>query len=293
MWASPAAAVVPPSPVVVVVRAHVRPPLFLLPLFLILLIPSSSSCLAFSAPPLPLAPRVSSLSTPLAIPEPRSMLSPPPRGRAIFHLSIFSYVPRVFVAPLSAVGAGPVAPSDAPPSHEEEGGNLKEEESGGGGAGGQRLDPTAVEWRLRSDPNATKSRRERWTLLLASKAIRWDCLLRRRAVPPILCPKGGRAVLEAHYRGEESDARRGECMLVRVRSFRRSGPAPRGGGGGGGCEGEATKREGGWARRGRERAPKSSKMSGGNRRRFGPGIRWNGTGERLFFLPSRLSRLRR
>lgn len=63
-----------------------------------------------------------------------------------------------------------------------------------------------IEWRLRPSPETS-----RWRRILvraAAKAIRLECRLLRNPVPPILCPKGGAAVLEA-YKGRKKIARFG------------------------------------------------------------------------------------
>lgn len=55
-----------------------------------------------------------------------------------------------------------------------------------------------IEWRLR--PQKGTPLLKRLSLRAASKLIKVDCLLRRKEVPPVLCPKGGQAVLQAYYR---------------------------------------------------------------------------------------------
>ncbi len=53
-----------------------------------------------------------------------------------------------------------------------------------------------IEWRLR--PPEDTPMMEKLKLQAAANAIRTECLLRDEPVPPVLCPKGGRAVLEAY-----------------------------------------------------------------------------------------------
>jgi GNAT superfamily N-acetyltransferase len=53
-----------------------------------------------------------------------------------------------------------------------------------------------IEWRLR--PPEDTPLIEKMKLQAAAKAIRAECLLREQPVPPVLCPKGGRALLEAY-----------------------------------------------------------------------------------------------
>jgi GNAT superfamily N-acetyltransferase len=57
-------------------------------------------------------------------------------------------------------------------------------------------------WKLR--PADGVSRRRRLWLRFAANAIRLDCMLKRQEPPLVLCPKGGHAVLEAHYRPTSS-----------------------------------------------------------------------------------------
>jgi GNAT superfamily N-acetyltransferase len=53
-----------------------------------------------------------------------------------------------------------------------------------------------IEWRLR--PSEETPRMERIKQRAAAKAIRAECLLKGEPVPPVLCPKGGKAILEAY-----------------------------------------------------------------------------------------------
>lgn len=61
------------------------------------------------------------------------------------------------------------------------------------------LNHTNIVWKVRPPPN-TVSRRKRVWLRLAANIIRLDCLIKGQEPPLVLCPKGGQAVLEAHYR---------------------------------------------------------------------------------------------
>lgn len=55
-----------------------------------------------------------------------------------------------------------------------------------------------IEWRLR--PQKGTQLLKRISLRAASNLIKLDCLIRRKDAPPVLCPKGGQAVLQAYYR---------------------------------------------------------------------------------------------
>jgi hypothetical protein len=65
------------------------------------------------------------------------------------------------------------------------------------------LNHTDIVWKVRPPPN-TVSRRKRLWLRLAANIIRLDCLIKGQQPPLVLCPKGGQAVLEAHYRPNDS-----------------------------------------------------------------------------------------
>ena len=56
-----------------------------------------------------------------------------------------------------------------------------------------------IEWRLR--PPEGTSLLDRCKLKLGANILRLDSKLKGRSLPPVLCPKGGRAVLEAYYKG--------------------------------------------------------------------------------------------
>lgn len=55
-----------------------------------------------------------------------------------------------------------------------------------------------IEWKITTFEDTTKL--QRLKLRLASKAIRLDCAIKGQTSPPVLCPKGGKAVLEARIR---------------------------------------------------------------------------------------------
>jgi hypothetical protein len=59
-----------------------------------------------------------------------------------------------------------------------------------------------IVWKLR--PPSEISRRRRLWLRFAANVIRLDCLIKRQEPPLVLCPKGGKAVLEAHFRPNNS-----------------------------------------------------------------------------------------
>jgi hypothetical protein len=61
-----------------------------------------------------------------------------------------------------------------------------------------------IMWKVRPPPEVSRWRRL-W-LRFAANAIRLDCMLKREELPPVLCPKGGQAVLEAHYRSSNSSS---------------------------------------------------------------------------------------
>lgn len=58
-----------------------------------------------------------------------------------------------------------------------------------------------IEWRLSPDPNIPTL--EKLKIKAAAKAIRLELLLKNEPVPPILCPKGGKAELEAYREGKK------------------------------------------------------------------------------------------
>lgn len=57
-----------------------------------------------------------------------------------------------------------------------------------------------IVWKLRP-PEGTGRRKRLW-LRFAANLIRLDCILLRKQLPTALCPKGGRALLEAHTHDE-------------------------------------------------------------------------------------------
>ena len=63
----------------------------------------------------------------------------------------------------------------------------------------KQLEHTDIEWRLR--PPEGTSRIDRLKLKVGANILRLDAKLRGQKMPPILCPRGGQAVLEAYYKG--------------------------------------------------------------------------------------------
>ena len=63
------------------------------------------------------------------------------------------------------------------------------------------LSHSDIEWRLR--PPESTSRFKRWKIKLGAAILRLDCKLKGEKVPQVLCPRGGRALLEAYYKGKE------------------------------------------------------------------------------------------
>ena len=59
-----------------------------------------------------------------------------------------------------------------------------------------------VEWKLR--PPEDSSRLQRLKFKLGANILRLDSKLRGSELPSVLCPRGGRALLEAYYKGEKS-----------------------------------------------------------------------------------------
>ncbi|KAL7488258.1 hypothetical protein ACHAW6_013842 [Cyclotella cf. meneghiniana] len=55
-----------------------------------------------------------------------------------------------------------------------------------------------IDWRLR--PPEGTSLLDRFKLKIGANILRLDSKLKGRSLPPVLCPKGGRAVLEAYYK---------------------------------------------------------------------------------------------
>lgn len=63
---------------------------------------------------------------------------------------------------------------------------------------GRDLNHADIVWKVRPPPEVSTIKRL-W-LRLAANTIRLDCMIKRQQAPLVLCPKGGQAVLEAHYR---------------------------------------------------------------------------------------------
>ena len=62
----------------------------------------------------------------------------------------------------------------------------------------KKLEHSDIIWKVRPPPET--SRLKKIWLRLAANLIRLDCKLMGKEMPVVLCPKGGQAVLEAHYR---------------------------------------------------------------------------------------------
>ena len=67
----------------------------------------------------------------------------------------------------------------------------------------QNLSHSDIEWRLR--PPEGTSRFDRLKLKLGANLLRLDCKLKGGELPHVLCPRGGRALLEAYYKGKKHD----------------------------------------------------------------------------------------
>jgi len=81
----------------------------------------------------------------------------------------------------------------------------------------QLLTHADIEWRLR--PPEGTSRLDRLKIELGANIIRADRKLRGLPSPPLLCPKGGRALLEAYYKepGEEKKKKVGRFGITTAR----------------------------------------------------------------------------
>lgn len=62
------------------------------------------------------------------------------------------------------------------------------------------LEHSDVEWRLR--PPEGTSRLQRMKLKLGASILRLDSKLRGQTLPPVLCPRGGQALLEGYLKGD-------------------------------------------------------------------------------------------
>lgn len=83
-----------------------------------------------------------------------------------------------------------------------------------------KLQHSDIVWKVRPTPG-TSYLRKIW-LRLASNLIRLDCKVMGKPLPLVLCPKGGQAVLEAHYRPDSSSAYR---RIARFGFTTESGPS--------------------------------------------------------------------
>jgi hypothetical protein len=61
-------------------------------------------------------------------------------------------------------------------------------------------------WKIRPPPETSRVRK--MITRIAANLIRLDCLVRRVDQPILLCPKGGQAVLEAHYRSPNNSSKK-------------------------------------------------------------------------------------
>lgn len=75
-----------------------------------------------------------------------------------------------------------------------------------------------VVWRLRPPPEYPLH--QRIMLRLASNALRLESLLKKTPLPIVLCPQGGKAVLEAHYQTDGGDLKK----IARFGITTQSGP---------------------------------------------------------------------
>lgn len=62
-----------------------------------------------------------------------------------------------------------------------------------------RLSHSDIEWRLR--PPEGTSRMDRLKFKLGTNILRLESKLKGNTLPPVLCPRGGRALLEAYHKG--------------------------------------------------------------------------------------------
>jgi len=62
----------------------------------------------------------------------------------------------------------------------------------------QLLSHSDIEWRLR--PPEGTSRLDRWKIKLGANLLRLNSKIINHPLPPVLCPRGGRAMLEAYYK---------------------------------------------------------------------------------------------
>jgi hypothetical protein len=63
-----------------------------------------------------------------------------------------------------------------------------------------QLSHSDIEWRLR--PPEGTSRIDRLKFKLGANILRLESKLKGNTLPPVLCPRGGRALLEAYHKGD-------------------------------------------------------------------------------------------
>ena len=78
------------------------------------------------------------------------------------------------------------------------------------------LSHSDIEWRLR--PPEGTSRVDRWKIKLGATLLRLESKWKGEALPPVLCPRGGRALLEAYHKGREERADATACHFASVKS---------------------------------------------------------------------------